>query len=69
MLYVLTDPEKLSGNSHFMEVPGLDGLDQMEIIIPIGSEFGFEIPDLGAEIDIKVSARKYRLLCRKEGCV
>lgn len=49
MLCVLTDPEKLSGNSHFMKVLDLDGLDQIDINKAIGGEFGFGIPDLDAE--------------------
>lgn len=65
MLYVLTDPETLSGNSHFMKVPGLGGLGQMETITAIGGEF--EIPKL--DRDVNVSTRNCRLRCRKEGCV
>lgn len=48
VLYVLTDPETLSGNSHFMKVPGLGGLGQMETITAIGGEF--EIPKLDTEM-------------------
>uniref|UniRef100_A0A8C9E5T3 Acyl carrier protein n=1 Tax=Phocoena sinus TaxID=42100 RepID=A0A8C9E5T3_PHOSS len=41
-----TDPEKLLVNSHFMKDLGLDSLDQVEIIMTMEDEFGFEIPDL-----------------------
>uniref|UniRef100_A0A2K5Q651 Acyl carrier protein n=1 Tax=Cebus imitator TaxID=2715852 RepID=A0A2K5Q651_CEBIM len=47
VLYI--DPEKLSVNSHFMKDLGLDSLDQVEIIMAMEDEFGFEIPDLDAE--------------------
>ncbi|XP_017383701.1 acyl carrier protein, mitochondrial-like [Cebus imitator] len=54
VLYVLKlcdkmDPEKLSVNSHFMKDLGFDSLDQVEIIMAMEDEFGFEIPDLDAE--------------------
>ncbi|XP_049992388.1 acyl carrier protein, mitochondrial-like [Alexandromys fortis] len=48
-LYDKTDPEKLSVNSHFMKDLGLDSLDQVEIIMAMEDEFGFEIPDIDAE--------------------
>nr|XP_012320158.1 acyl carrier protein, mitochondrial [Aotus nancymaae] len=48
-LYDKIDPEKLSVNSHFMKDLGLDSLDQVEIIMAMEDEFGFEIPDLDAE--------------------
>ncbi|XP_032104421.1 acyl carrier protein, mitochondrial-like [Sapajus apella] len=48
-LYDKIDPEKLSVNSHFMKDLGLDNLDQVEIIMAMEDEFGFEIPDLDAE--------------------
>uniref|UniRef100_A0A8C6R3R8 Acyl carrier protein n=1 Tax=Nannospalax galili TaxID=1026970 RepID=A0A8C6R3R8_NANGA len=48
-LYDKTDPEKLSVNSHFMKDLGLDSLDQLEIIMAMEDEFGFEIPDIDAE--------------------
>ncbi|XP_017364192.1 acyl carrier protein, mitochondrial-like [Cebus imitator] len=48
-LYDNIDPEKLSVNSHFMKDLGLDSLDQVEIIMAMEDEFGFEIPDLDAE--------------------
>ncbi|KAM9054073.1 acyl carrier protein, mitochondrial-like [Megaptera novaeangliae] len=47
-LYDKTDPEKLLVNSHFMKDLGLDSLDQVEIIMAMEDEFGFEIPDLDA---------------------
>ncbi|XP_077750414.1 acyl carrier protein, mitochondrial-like [Canis aureus] len=43
------DPEKLSVNSHFMKNLGLDSLDQVEIIMAMEDEFGFEISDTDAE--------------------
>ncbi|CAD7683653.1 unnamed protein product [Nyctereutes procyonoides] len=48
-LYDKIDPEKLSVNSHFMKDLGLDSLDQVEIIMAMEDEFGFEIPDTDAE--------------------
>ena len=45
-LYDKIDPEKLSVNSHFMKDLGLD---QVEIIMSMEEEFGFEIPDIDAE--------------------
>ncbi|XP_014720220.2 acyl carrier protein, mitochondrial isoform X2 [Equus asinus] len=48
-LYDKIDPEKLSVNSHFMKDLGLDSLDQVEIIMAMEDEFGFEIPDVDAE--------------------
>ncbi|XP_051823515.1 acyl carrier protein, mitochondrial [Antechinus flavipes] len=48
-LYDKIDPEKLSVSSHFMKDLGLDSLDQVEIIMAMEDEFGFEIPDIDAE--------------------
>ncbi|XP_051021670.1 acyl carrier protein, mitochondrial-like [Acomys russatus] len=48
-LYYKIGPEKLSVNSHFMKDLGLDSLDQVEIIMAMEDEFGFEIPDIDAE--------------------
>merc|ERR1712193_397176 len=48
-LYDKIDPEKLTPDSHFMNDLGLDSLDQVEIIMAIEDEFGFEIPDDHAE--------------------
>ncbi|XP_043847209.1 acyl carrier protein, mitochondrial-like [Dromiciops gliroides] len=48
-LYDKIDPEKLSVSSHFMKDLGLDSLDQVEIIMTMEDEFGFEIPDIDAE--------------------
>ncbi|XP_056390063.1 acyl carrier protein, mitochondrial [Hyla sarda] len=48
-LYDKVDPEKLSINSHFMKDLGLDSLDQVEIIMAMEDEFGFEIPDADGE--------------------
>uniref|UniRef100_A0A2K5XL24 Acyl carrier protein n=1 Tax=Mandrillus leucophaeus TaxID=9568 RepID=A0A2K5XL24_MANLE len=48
-LYDKIDPEKLSVDSHFMKDLGLDSLDQVEIIMAMEDEFGFEIPDTDAE--------------------
>ncbi|KAM8956997.1 acyl carrier protein, mitochondrial-like [Lycaon pictus] len=48
-LYDKIDPEKLSVNSHFMKDLGLDSLDQVEIIMAMEDEFGFEISDTDAE--------------------
>merc|ERR1711860_70750 len=43
------DPEKLTVESHFMKDLGLDSLDQVEIIMAMEDEFGFEIPDVDSE--------------------
>ncbi|KAM8962243.1 acyl carrier protein, mitochondrial [Pelodytes ibericus] len=48
-LYDKIDPEKLSVGSHFMKDLGLDSLDQVEIIMAMEDEFGFEIPDSDGE--------------------
>ncbi|MBN3306825.1 ACPM protein, partial [Amia calva] len=48
-LYDKINPEKLSVSSHFMKDLGLDSLDQVEIIMAMEDEFGFEIPDVEAE--------------------
>ncbi|NXV88555.1 ACPM protein, partial [Calonectris borealis] len=47
-LYDKIDPEKAT-ESHFMKDLGLDSLDQVEIIMAMEDEFGFEIPDGDAE--------------------
>ncbi|KAM6957082.1 NADH:ubiquinone oxidoreductase subunit AB1b isoform 2-T2 [Aplochiton taeniatus] len=48
-LYDKINPEKLQTSSHFMKDLGLDSLDQVEIIMAMEDEFGFEIPDGEAE--------------------
>ncbi|XP_069005793.1 NADH:ubiquinone oxidoreductase subunit AB1b [Embiotoca jacksoni] len=48
-LYDKINPEKLQTSSHFMKDMGLDSLDQVEIIMAMEDEFGFEIPDAEAE--------------------
>ncbi|XP_070811333.1 acyl carrier protein, mitochondrial [Pituophis catenifer annectens] len=48
-LYDKIDPEKLTAEAHFMKDLGLDSLDQVEIIMAMEDEFGFEIPDAAAE--------------------
>nr|XP_020453543.1 acyl carrier protein, mitochondrial [Monopterus albus] len=48
-LYDKINPEKLQTSSHFMKDLGLDSLDQVEIIMAMEDEFGFEIPDVEAE--------------------
>ncbi|XP_029433493.1 acyl carrier protein, mitochondrial isoform X2 [Rhinatrema bivittatum] len=40
---------QLSTESHFMKDLGLDSLDQVEIIMAMEDEFGFEIPDADGE--------------------
>ncbi|KAK2181657.1 hypothetical protein NP493_386g04014 [Ridgeia piscesae] len=47
--YDKVDPEKLVVDSHFMNDLGLDSLDQVEVIMAMEDEFGFEIPDSDAE--------------------
>ncbi|XP_056119534.1 NADH:ubiquinone oxidoreductase subunit AB1a [Rhinichthys klamathensis goyatoka] len=48
-LYDKINPERLQATSHFMKDLGLDSLDQVEIIMAMEDEFGFEIPDTEAE--------------------
>ncbi|KAG7315553.1 hypothetical protein KOW79_020419 [Hemibagrus wyckioides] len=48
-LYDKINPEQLQVSSHFMKDLGLDSLDQVEIIMAMEDEFGFEIPDAEAE--------------------
>ncbi|KAJ8246091.1 hypothetical protein GJAV_G00263550 [Gymnothorax javanicus] len=48
-LYDKISPDKLEVTSHFMKDLGLDSLDQVEIIMAMEDEFGFEIPDADAE--------------------
>ncbi|XP_062387332.1 NADH:ubiquinone oxidoreductase subunit AB1b [Sardina pilchardus] len=48
-LYDKINPENLKATSHFMKDMGLDSLDQVEIIMAMEDEFGFEIPDAAAE--------------------
>nr|XP_033770781.1 acyl carrier protein, mitochondrial [Geotrypetes seraphini] len=48
-LYDKINPEKLTVQSHFMKDLGLDSLDQVEIIMAMEDEFGFEIPDADGE--------------------
>ncbi|XP_062914780.1 acyl carrier protein, mitochondrial-like [Mobula hypostoma] len=48
-LYDKINPDELLVSSHFMKDLGLDSLDQVEIIMAMEDEFGFEIPDADAE--------------------
>ncbi|XP_075995871.1 NADH:ubiquinone oxidoreductase subunit AB1b [Genypterus blacodes] len=48
-LYDKINPEMLQSGSHFMKDLGLDSLDQVEIIMAMEDEFGFEFPDVEAE--------------------
>ncbi|XP_035253036.1 acyl carrier protein, mitochondrial-like [Anguilla anguilla] len=48
-LYDKVNPENLQVTSHFIKDLGLDSLDQVEIIMAMEDEFGFEIPDSEAE--------------------
>ncbi|XP_041363337.1 acyl carrier protein, mitochondrial-like [Gigantopelta aegis] len=48
-LYDKIDPEKLTLDIHFINDLGLDSLDQVEIIMAMEDEFGFEIPDADSE--------------------
>lgn len=40
---------QLTVDSHFVNDLGLDSLDQVEIIMAMEDEFGFEIPDMDAD--------------------
>ncbi|KAJ8253941.1 hypothetical protein COCON_G00205530 [Conger conger] len=48
-LYDKVNPETILVTSHFIKDLGLDSLDQVEIIMAMEDEFGFEIPDSEAE--------------------
>ncbi|XP_068606257.1 NADH:ubiquinone oxidoreductase subunit AB1b [Brachionichthys hirsutus] len=48
-LYDKVNPDELKKTSHFMKDLSLDSLDQVEIIMAMEDEFGFEIPDAEAE--------------------
>ncbi|XP_055954483.1 acyl carrier protein, mitochondrial isoform X2 [Patella vulgata] len=48
-IYDKINAEKLTLDSHFMNDLGLDSLDQVEIIMAMEDEFGFEIPDADSE--------------------
>ncbi|BFZ03547.1 hypothetical protein BsWGS_06586 [Bradybaena similaris] len=48
-LYDKINPDKLTLDSHFVNDLSLDSLDQVEIIMAIEDEFGFEIPDADSE--------------------
>ncbi|CAG5116974.1 unnamed protein product [Candidula unifasciata] len=48
-LYDKINPDKLTLDSHFINDLSLDSLDQVEIIMAIEDEFGFEIPDADSE--------------------
>ncbi|ESP04048.1 hypothetical protein LOTGIDRAFT_110237, partial [Lottia gigantea] len=47
--YDKINAEKLTLDSHFMNDLGLDSLDQIEVIMAMEDEFGFEIPDADSE--------------------
>ncbi|XP_025107997.1 acyl carrier protein, mitochondrial-like isoform X4 [Pomacea canaliculata] len=47
--YDKINAQKLAMDSHFMNDLGLDSLDQVEIIMAMEDEFGFEIPDADSE--------------------
>ncbi|KAF1576249.1 Acyl carrier protein, mitochondrial, partial [Eudyptes moseleyi] len=49
VLYLRFSFPQLTAESHFMKDLGLDSLDQVEIIMAMEDEFGFEIPDGDAE--------------------
>lgn len=41
--------DKFNLDAHFINDLGLDSLDQVELVMAMESEFGFEIPDVEAE--------------------
>ncbi|KAK3782346.1 hypothetical protein RRG08_027894 [Elysia crispata] len=62
-LYDKINPEKLSLDSHFINDLGLDSLDQVEIIMAIEDEFGFEIPDADSERLMRPRDIPCQILC------
>ncbi|KAL8616867.1 hypothetical protein ACOMHN_041786 [Nucella lapillus] len=48
-IYDKINAEKLTLDSHFINDLGLDSLDQVEIVMAMEDEFGFEIPDADSE--------------------
>ncbi|CAJ0933097.1 unnamed protein product, partial [Mesorhabditis belari] len=48
-LYDKIDPKKLTMDSSFSKDLGLDSLDQVEVVMALEDEFGFEIPDGDAD--------------------
>ncbi|KAF7698301.1 NADH:ubiquinone oxidoreductase subunit AB1b [Silurus meridionalis] len=64
-LYDKIKPETLESSSHFMKDLGLDSLDQVEIIMAMEDEFGFEIPDTEAE-KLMTPAEVVQYIARKK---
>jgi len=64
-LYDKVNQEKLALKSHFMNDLGLDSLDQVEVIMAMEDEFGFEIPDRDAE-RLMTPADIAQYVCDKE---
>lgn len=64
-LFDKINPDKLTLESHFMNDLGLDSLDQVEIIMMMEDEFGFEIPDMDAE-RLMTAGAIVQYLCDKQ---
>ncbi|KRZ50715.1 Acyl carrier protein, mitochondrial, partial [Trichinella nativa] len=64
-LFDKIDPEKIKPNSHFVDDLGLDSLDQVEIIMAMEEEFGFEIPPGDGE-QLMTPAQIIQYICLKE---
>ncbi|KAG5380394.1 hypothetical protein IGI04_028236 [Brassica rapa subsp. trilocularis] len=43
------DPSKVTPKAHFINDLGLDSLDNVEVVMALEEEFGFEIPDNDAD--------------------
>uniref|UniRef100_A0A5S6QHC3 Acyl carrier protein n=1 Tax=Trichuris muris TaxID=70415 RepID=A0A5S6QHC3_TRIMR len=64
-LYDKINPDKLTVSSHFTNDLGLDSLDQVEVIMAMEEEFGFEIPPADGE-QLMTPADIIKYVCHKE---
>ncbi|CDW56292.1 Acyl carrier protein [Trichuris trichiura] len=64
-LYDKINPDKLTLSSHFTNDLGLDSLDQVEVIMAMEEEFGFEIPPADGEL-LMTPGDIVKYVCRKE---
>ncbi|TQS38880.1 hypothetical protein Golomagni_00604 [Golovinomyces magnicellulatus] len=63
----VTEPEKLSPNSHFYNDLGLDSLDTVEVVMAIEEEFSLEIPDKDADAINSVDQAVKYILAQPDG--